>query len=571
MNKLISLLFFVIIVAGASAQKLNTKDFDVQAQYTQLPAKGLDPTISTYEVKVDGNESDLRYYGTSLQTIKDRISLAGYQRIGGGASLVVLASVGTPSASQPVLVTEEKTENEVKYKLYSYKHDIGVTSTYRLTTKDGRLIEDKTVTDSDVLKTKSFRTMDELKNHYANSYPKAKTDALQNLLSRNVDNISNVLNYDYGLVPKTAKVSFESLNSKDHPDMAKFDKMKTTASTAFSKMTASDNSAFLESIQPVVDFWIEQEKKYDPNNKDERKFNYAMRQNLANVYVWMEDFEKARSYMNKIEQGEVSANSGKRMKEELATLEAGMKRLNRPSIHITMQMTEEEKAIMAKYEKSRDSLYAAGDVRAFDGFDSKLGVKSNSLVDPATIYYKGGKNETGYLVYESNYKVPDFRQPSYIRFAKANGREIVATTLMYDMIDSMKIGKNSFHVKDVTIGVGMFNLKMENAIIEAIKHYQRSTLVIIHPPMMESKGLMGGGEEMEPELAYFHKGKGQYLVPEGLTGFRKPMANSLEDCAASVSFLMEKKQAPALGDPRVKRFLEADDMAEALRLYDTCK
>ncbi len=145
MNKLFSLLFFIIIAAGASAQKLNTKDFDVQAQYTQLPAKGLDPTISTYEVKADGKESDLMYYGTSLQTIKDRISLAGYQRIGGGASLVVLATVGTPSASQPVLVTEEKTENEVKYKLYSYKHDIGVTSTYRLTTKDGRLIEDKSV------------------------------------------------------------------------------------------------------------------------------------------------------------------------------------------------------------------------------------------------------------------------------------------------------------------------------------------------------------------------------------------------------------------------------------------
>ena len=151
-------------------------------------------------------------------------------------------------------------------------------------------IENKPVVDSEVHKTTSYKSQEELKESYKSNYPKAKNDALRSLLTRNINNISNVLNYDYGLTPRTVKASFESLSTKDHPDLAKYDKMKTTTIQAFSKMTAADNSAFLEAIKPVMEFWIAEEKKYDPNNKDEKKMNFALRQNIAIAYIWAEDW-----------------------------------------------------------------------------------------------------------------------------------------------------------------------------------------------------------------------------------------------------------------------------------------
>jgi hypothetical protein len=157
MHKLIFPFLCFLVSYSLTGQKVNTKDFDVTASYIQLPVKGLDPTISTYTVMVEGNDTDLKYYGQSLSGIKESIRLDGYQRVEGGASLIIVVNVGTPQAGSPTTVTEEKVIDKVATKFYSYKLDMNVYSSIKLKNAQGGVIDELPVNSSEPHKTTTIQ------------------------------------------------------------------------------------------------------------------------------------------------------------------------------------------------------------------------------------------------------------------------------------------------------------------------------------------------------------------------------------------------------------------------------
>lgn len=574
MHKLTLFALCTLICSNLWAQKLNTKDFDVEARYLQLPNIGLDPTFSTYDIKVDGDAAMLSKYGYTLMDVKQAVVLEGYQQVAGGGSVSIQVNAGAPSYSPMALSTVDKIGNGATWKEYSYYHDVSITSSYKIIDFKGTTLEEEIVNYSEKLSTPAYRTIDEAKNGYKVDIeiPGRLNEKLKSVLASNIQGMRNQLNYDFGLPSKTFKVAFETLTTKDHPDLSKFDRIKADVQKAFALMTPEDNSAFVAAMQPIVTFWLEQEKKYDPANKDEKKMNYAMRYNLATAYYWMDDFDNARTYINKIVSGDVSANTGKTMSEDLSKFTAKMKKLNRSGQHFKLTMSAEEKARSGEAEAARDAVYASGDVSKFDDFNGALGVTSASKVEPSVLYKKGGVKETGYMVFESNMSAPDFRQPKYIRFGKADGRKVVASSLDYATLDSFSIGKQMFNVRDVRISAGVASMEMKGAIVEKVKDYRRTAIVIVHPPFMYAKGLLSDGEELEPDMLMYHKSRKEYLYTDGLMGYVPSMSKNVEDCPAAYEYVKAKTPAPAgqTIDPRLKRFPNTDKIVETLRLYDEC-
>jgi hypothetical protein len=568
------LAFCTLVCTTLCAQKLNTKDFEVEARYLQLPNIGLDATFSTYDIKVEGDAALLSKYGYTLMDVKQAMSLDGYNKVAGGGSVSIQVNAGGPSATAMALNTIEKSQDGTKWKEYSYSHDVFISSTYKIIDYKGTTLEDEIVTYSEKISTNSYRTIDEAKSGYKIDFESTGkvNQTLKSILASNIQNMRNQLNYDFGLPTKTFKVNFETLTTKDHPDLGKFDKIKAEVQKAFSLMTPEDNTAFIAAMQPIITFWMEQEKKYDPANKDEKKMNYAMRYNLATGYYWMDDFDNARTYINKIVSGDVSANTGKTMSENLSKFSAKMKKLNRPGQHFKLTLSEEEKARSGEAETAREAAYASGDVRKFDDFNGTLGVTSASKVEPAVLHKKGGVKETGYMVFESKMSAPDFREPKYIRFGKADGRKVAASSLDYATLDSFSIGKQMFNVRDVRISAGVASVEIKGAIVEKIKDYRRTAIVIVHPPFMYAKGLLSTGEELEPDMLMYHKSRKEYLYTDGLMGYVPSMSKNVEDCPAAYDYVKAKTPAPAgqTIDPRLKGFLNTDKIVETLRLYDEC-
>ncbi len=566
---------FTLICSNLWAQKLNTKDFEVEARYLQLPNIGLDPTFSTYDIKVDGDAALLSKYGYTLMDVKQAMTLDGYNKVAGGGSVSIQVNAGGPSASAKNLSTVEKTgQDGTKYKEYSYYHDVFISSSYKIIDYKGTTLEDEIVTYTEKIYTSAYRTVDEANSGYKIDFESTGkvNQSLRSILASNIQNMRNQLNYDFGLPTKTFKVNFETLTTKDHPDLSKFDRIKADVQKAFALMTPEDNSAFIAAMQPIVAFWLEQEKKYDPANKDEKKMNFAMRYNLATAYYWMDDFDNSRTYVNMMASGDVTPNTGKTMSENLSKFTAKLKKLNRPGQHFKLALSDEEKTRSGEAEAVREAAYASGDVSKFDDFNGTLGVTSASIVEPAVLHKKGGTKETGYLVFESTTKVPDFREPKYIRFGKADGRKVVAASLDYTLLDSMLIGKQMYQVNDVRISAGIASLEMKNAIIEKVVDYKRTAVVIVHPPFMYAKGLLATDEPLVPEMLVYNKASKEYLYADGLMGYTPTMSKNVEDCPEAYEYVKTKKPAPAgqALSPRLKTFANAGQMVEALRIYDTC-
>lgn len=574
MHKITLLTLSTLFCTSIWAQKVNTKDFEVEARYLQLPNIGLDPTYSTYDIKVDGDAALLSKYGYTLMDVKQAMILEGYQQVAGGGSVSIQVNAGAPSASAMALSTVDKIGNGATWKEYSYYHDVSITSTYKIIDFKGTTLEEEIVTYSEKLSTSAYRTVDEAKSGYKVDIeiPGKLNEKLRSVLASNIQGMRNQLNYDFGLPAKTFKVNFETLTTKDHPDLGKFDKIKADVQKAFAMMTPEDNSAFVAAMQPIVAFWTEQEKKYDPANKDEKKMNFAMRYNLATAYYWMDDFDNARTYINKLASGDVSPNTGKTMSEDLSKFTAKMKKLNRTGQHFKLTMSAEEKARSGEAEAARDAVYASGDVSKFDDFNGALGVTSASKVEPTTLYKKGSIKETGYMVFESSNTVPDFREPKYVRFGKADGRKVVASSLDYTLLDSMMIGKQMYQVRDVRISAGVASMEIKNAIIEKVVDYKRTAVVIVHPPFMYAKGVLATDEPLEPEMLVYHKARKEYLYADGLMGYTPTMSKNVEDCPEAYEYVKTKKPAPAgqALSPRLKPFPNSGQMVEALRIYDTC-
>ncbi|MGB4847647.1 MAG: hypothetical protein WBP41_06985 [Saprospiraceae bacterium] len=572
MQKTLTLLLFSFLSTYVLSQKVNTKDFNVDAKFQQLPLTALDPAFTTYDVAVDGEAGALALYGQTLTSIKKSITLGGYNRVGGGGSVSIKASIGIPTASKVTLNTEDKSDKDGhKWKEYSYFHDLSIASSYRIIDYKGNTIDEKPMASTDRISTAVYRTIQELSNVYNKEYPAALTNKMRSMLAENIQAINNSINYNYGLAPRSKSVEFTTIQSKDHPDFPAYEKIRTGVEAAFAAMTADDISKCAEMLQPAIDFWTGQEKKYDPLNKDERKMNYYLRVNLVNAYYWIDRYDEAANYISKIAQGEVSEKAAKNRLEELSKFRNNLKTLGFAGQHTKLIPSAEENERSAKYANELESIYAAGDVRQFEDFESKLGVTKSSRVEPATMYYKNGTTDEGYLVYEAVKAVPDFRQPKYIRFGKAVDRNTVATSMDYSTLDSMRIKGQLYHVETVQLHAGILNLKMENAIIEKIKEYNRSNLVIVYPPFMYAKGIMGG-DEMEPDVYMFHKGRKEYLSTTGLLGFTKAMSKNVEDCKAAVDYLasMKGKPDPIAQDDRLKQFSNTGLMVEALRIYDDC-
>lgn len=565
---------FILLVLHSHAQKLNTKDFGVEAWYQEMPQKPLDISYTTYDVTADGSVQDLNRMGYTLTDIKEDVKLEGYNRVSGGGSISINVTVGVPTASAATLSSADKSDKEGnKWKEYSYYHDLSVASSYKITDHKGAVIEEKALPATDRLSTATYRSLDELKAAYQKAYPAALTDRLKSFLRENVQAIKSSINLSYGFSPRVAHQEILTIQDKNHADFGKYEKIREQVEAAFKALKSNDNTQYAALMQPVIDFWTAEEKKYDPNNKDEQKMNYGLRMNLAIANFWKDDYDQATAWYTKISTGDVKANSGKNGLENIAAVKARIKKVNRTSQHVLMVPSEEENQRAKQFSSALDDIYASGDVKRFEDFPVKVGLKSNSKVQPAVMHYRNGMREEGYLVYESSTGTPDFRYPQNIRFGKAVGRTTVATSMDYSMLDSIHLAGNMFRIKTVTLKAGVLNLKLEDAIVETILDYNRSAILIVHPPFFRAKGVMSGADELSPELVMYHKGRSEYLYTHGLLGFIKPMSNNVEDCQPAVDYVAATKGKPDLvpADDRLKPFPNSGFIVEALKIYDDCK
>ncbi len=562
---------FLAVVTFCIGQRVSLRDFDVKANYWQLPKQGLPTHINTFHVEINSDESALKFLSTSKANLENQIVIGGYERLEEAGAKVVVTNEGPKAGSLELKTTKKKNKEGKTWNEYHYEVESSGSAELRIEDDKGGFLHTETFFITKKKKSGTFRSVTDLKKNF--NAEKFYLGLRRNVLDEMMAAVQQNINYNFSLLKKTQKVEFEGVKGDKHRDARKFNAQKPKVIKAFEAMTIESIDEFKELIQPSIDFWKEMEPKYSGKDKKERKLKYACQINLSRAYFWMEDFANAKHYATMIKEGSYKEKNGKRMLKDIAATEESLNRVKRPSRHFKIEASQEEKMAMENAKKAIEEAIASGDVRAYPDFDSKMQIKSNSQVYSGTIHKKDGTKLDGYFAYESDDKTPDFRVPSQIRFGYDQAGELKAINTEFSQINNITIDGKEYNVKNIVVGTGLGKLKLDNAVIETVKDFNRTSLVIICPPFKKGKLSFGGASEMEPELIVYNKAENAYQRPDGLSGYKSAMKGILKGCPSAIQYIEEdkKEEVTVQISSKVLNYSKAPQIMKALELFDGCK
>ena len=191
------------------------------------------------------------------------------------------------------------------------------------------------------------------------------------------------------------------------------------------------------------------------------------------------------------------------------------------------------------------------------------------------IHHSGGSVNEGYLVYENKYLGrPDFRKPNSLRFGYLKDGKIAVGSLKYSGIKHMVINDIRYDIQDVVLGTGLAQLKLENAVIDRVADYERTSLILVIPPFMRAKGLFGSNDtDLEAELSVYNKEEDKLYVTKSLFGSNKAIKKIIKGCATAEAHLEKTKEERKKESlfTRLAGFDNAGLLEELLEKYDGCE
>ncbi len=575
-NTLLILLLFSTISIG---QKVKLKDYKVIANYLSLPSDPLPQDVVCYNVVVDCDNSFLKRYGVTSESLAKDIIIDGYEKVDIGGDVTVEAYVGNVTFGQWAAKTStsksgDKSVTKYYYEI-PYQHEYG----YTITDLNGNVLFDGVLSQSGQQKTHStdkFDNSSKRSDWRKNSSDEMYSSVRKKAISANIDEMKKHLRSHVGYSKVDDKIEFESLSAKDHPDYSAWTKNTMALENAFGEMTCESNEAFVSAIQPVVDFWIEQEAKIDPSDKHGEKLLFATQMNLAKAYYWMEDLKNAEKYALRVENGDKGGRKGKKFLEDIARLQEKLENENVMSQHFKKEMTDEK---LAQVEKAREEkaardaeiaaeraeAIAAGEFWRLGEFEKRIKPLENSLQEKGTIYAE--KVTDGVFVFEpkDSRNIPNLHEYEKIRFAYINEEDEVSSgKLNLYKIDSIRIGERTYHVGTIKVS----DLKFDYCMFEIIKDFKKTEYIAVHRSNVETLPIIKtemqlGNEGDKPTMVVYHRERDKFSMAEStlISSFATNISRAIKDCDE----LVEKVKATDYDTVNI-----GEAALEILAEYDNC-
>lgn len=570
MTKTILSILCSLIVFCAYGQKAKIKKQKVLVKYHMLPEKGFDPSITVYSVDLNANENALQFLGFTKSGIEKQIKVSGYSKIAEPVGAVVSLNLVGPSGSPLKLNTiKKKDKNDKIYRQYNYSVNFEGYMKVKVMDPQGKILFEDVVSYSKTEKSGTYSSTSALKKNFDSEefYKNNRAKALKSLIS----SAQRLINTQFGIRPVKEKTSYMRLASKKHPDFAEWKKYEEQIEKASETLTASDNSKFIEMSEEAIDFWKEKESTYDASDKYQKKLKAAALVNLFLAHIYREEYDKAKTYAQKLIDTKVDEKKGKKLLKQHESITNGLKRLNRPKRYITIEKGEDIDELIEQADQELQAAIDAGDIIAFPDFEEKMKITSNTIVAKGQITLKNDKVYEGYWAYEGELEAgtPDFRDSKKMRFGYNQGGKIDVAHPKMETFKSVKFDDVTYKIQDVKIGSGLLSLKLKNAVTREFMDFKRTTLLYAVPSYR--RGTLSSGEDLRGEVLIYNKKKKKYFSNRTMLGaMRKALMKVVEGCPVAVEYLEDENSGKGTTYQEKLGLYNADIMVETLKLYDTC-
>jgi len=319
---------FILSTSGFS-QKL--KDKKISVPYVSLPSKKLPDSYNTYSVKVNGGA--FNFSTNDPFSAEKAIHMDGFKRLSGQGSdfghLRIYATASTPYIGNIIprsrtTTTKDKDGKERRVTTYWYEFPVQAYTSYQVVDPEGNVIASGRDRDNKTLETRRSSTRASANIGRYNREVTNARDKFTNTLVRNMINrVNNALRFQFDFADQKVREDFYFIKggSFDKPMTEAFNEAKVVWE---SRDPASSVIETNEMLMEVLKEWAEIATiKPGDDNKLKRVYK-AANYNLAMTYFFLDDFEKARLYAQKVIDSEGKDKPSNQLLKRINKLEERM-------------------------------------------------------------------------------------------------------------------------------------------------------------------------------------------------------------------------------------------------------
>lgn len=476
---LIITLFFLAPTYG---QKL--KDKRVNIQYVSLPAQKLPDDYKTYSVRFSGSGlSGILSNNRRAESIK----LDGFRRVSGMGDdfghLRVYVEVGNVRISKPKLQNHTKTKKdedgkETKTITYSYDIPYSISCAYEVIDADGKRLAFGSPDVHNTQSTGKYSSASTASKNVGNVKDNIRRHASGEAIKRVITATNKALSTQFAFHHTNA--STELYIIKKHKMAGGFEKSFETAKTAYKTMSATTPPAEAKKkLLSALEFWTEQAGIDHKNDKKQMRIFEAANYNLAVAYFYLDELDKAESYLLEITDLDSKDRKAKKLLTKIDQTKRLMDIHGINTLHHIRDLSNAlPPAQVAAYEKQQKE--AAKEAAAQKSIEATLMLK--------------GEQITGKVIVSGEENALVFGQGGNVRFVtEADGKE-----QMHDLtaaeVSAFTLGNRSFQKRSFSpCAKGKTDPQLH--ILEEIYASDKITLYQYYP----STGALGGDKT---ELAY---------------------------------------------------------------------
>lgn len=329
MKLILKITTLLLLCSGIYAQRVDLDKFTFNHRYTRLPDNALDPSYTTYSVNVNKTVA-LDYY--SNESVNNMINIQGRKKVNSPGHLQININmedlmIESSEVKERVEVRKDKDGKETG-RSYYYKVEVIYSFQADASVKDYTGKQLRTYALSAYREKKNYSTAEYSKssdavNFYNNNKLEIKTQLVSGEINKAISSLNSSLNYNFGYMAITSSEHLWVLGSKKHEEYATYVEKCGTFKNILESMTpTSIPEAVNTQVQQTVDYFIQLADKYaDTEDKGQKKLRYGAFYNLAIIYFYTEQFDKAIEYANRLIANDYDSKDGEKIIKDIKSVQ----------------------------------------------------------------------------------------------------------------------------------------------------------------------------------------------------------------------------------------------------------
>jgi hypothetical protein len=350
MKRTSTLFIFLFIVVLAQSQRVDLDKFNFSVSYRNFPAEPLPQAYKTYNIRIEAAPSLGIGYSTSSLT--NEILIEGLKKTEGTGHITVLLILDDlvferSEGKERIQISKDRSGNEIKKSFFSTELTYSFSaraSVYDY--KGNNLISSKILFDREqkrTYKTSEFNSPAEATDYYTNKGADLKYNLGKQLTAGVVQQLNAWLNSQYGYPEQRVNDILWVLNNKRHATYQEHQKAWNDFKNAIVLVNADNPvSKVKEKMKPVIDFYEKVKKQYTTTDKDDRKLRYSAYYNLAKIYLYLDEPEKAKAEADALAMNDYDERDGAYLRSMAEALDEMLRKNNASTRHFAVNTTSYE-------------------------------------------------------------------------------------------------------------------------------------------------------------------------------------------------------------------------------------